>query len=169
MLPIYLLMILTFYVFAIEVDEVADRLSAIITLFLASFAMLYVVEQHLPRMNFLTAIDKLIVMTTVLMVIVGCVVVLLLRISAQSGEKVANQWNEVAVIALSSCYVVGNLVLLVPPCWRMRQKLHNLRAQARTDAQVSPAGGAGNLYASLVSDSTSRHMVFMPLADIPRS
>merc|ERR1712228_288269 len=48
-LPVYLLMMLTLFVFAIDVDDAEGRLSGVITLFLASFAMLYVVERHLPK------------------------------------------------------------------------------------------------------------------------
>jgi hypothetical protein len=55
--PVFLLTAMQFSVFAVDVGEVADRLSVTLTLVLASVAYKYVVSQNLPNISYLTLCD----------------------------------------------------------------------------------------------------------------
>eukprot|EP01043_Picozoa_sp_COSAG02_P076560 COSAG02_NODE_16323_length_1093_cov_0.911469_3_plen_69_part_01 len=46
-----------------DVDDLANRMSMGTTMFLASFATLYVVGAELPKTHFLTSIDQVVVTT----------------------------------------------------------------------------------------------------------
>jgi len=157
-LPVHLLMVLTLCVFALKVEQFAERLSSVITLFLASFAMLYVVEQHLPKTSFLTAIDKVIVMTTVLLVAAGVVVVILLHIQTTNGKQAGSRCNTCFVIGLGALYFVGNILLLVPAY---------IRRRVNTRAIVG--FGKSMCHEKSSVHVTSRHYQFVPLEKIPRS
>ena len=57
---VVLLVISSWTVFAQEIhDDFADRLSTILTLFLAAVAFLYVVNDSLPKVSYLTLLDKI--------------------------------------------------------------------------------------------------------------
>jgi hypothetical protein len=60
-LPLYFLMAMSFSTFMFEVDELEQRVNVISTMFLAAFAVLYVVNELVPKTDFLTKIDKLII------------------------------------------------------------------------------------------------------------
>mmetsp|Transcript_68784 Transcript_68784/g.201446 ORF Transcript_68784/g.201446 Transcript_68784/m.201446 type:complete len:371 (+) Transcript_68784:56-1168(+) len=155
LMPIYLLTLLTFCVFAMEVRDVADRLSAVITLFLASFAMLYVVEHHLPKTNFLTVVDKVIVMNSVLLVSVGCIIVFLIRVHNTAGEERADLLNLWSACTLGAIYFSSNAVILVPTCRRKRRRIEDIVGKGRK-GQPQP------------SDASVKDHIFMPLESISK-
>merc|ERR1712032_1753388 len=53
LLPLYNLMGLSMFSFAFDVSDLSSRLDLLVTLFLASVALLYVVAEHLPKTNYL--------------------------------------------------------------------------------------------------------------------
>jgi len=157
--PIYLLLLLTMFVFVLEVEACADRLSLIITLFLASFAMLYVVEQHLPKTNFLTVIDKVVSLSTVVLVCAAGAVCLIYLMRPSWGPELANQCNTGVVCALSCSYVGGNICIFAPAWRRMRQQVRALSA-----------GKDGHSSSTAIRPSSGvSHYRYVPLAAMPRS
>eukprot|EP00036_Acanthoecidae_sp_10tr_P016999 CAMPEP_0206301892 /NCGR_PEP_ID=MMETSP0106_2-20121207/8445_1 /ASSEMBLY_ACC=CAM_ASM_000206 /TAXON_ID=81532 /ORGANISM="Acanthoeca-like sp., Strain 10tr" /LENGTH=499 /DNA_ID=CAMNT_0053732649 /DNA_START=10 /DNA_END=1508 /DNA_ORIENTATION=+ len=60
---------------AMDVDQYVDRIGHTATMFLASFAMLFVVGDSLPKTDFLTAIDQVVLGSTVTL---GCTAILAL-------------------------------------------------------------------------------------------
>lgn len=62
-LPNFLLSVLVFTSWAIPAEELADRLSVTLTLVLTSVAFKYMVAQELPKISYLTLLDKYILMS----------------------------------------------------------------------------------------------------------
>ena len=70
-LPNFLLSVLVFTSFAIAEEDLADRLSVTLTLVLTSVAFKYMVAQELPRINYLTLLDKYVLLSFVFLALVG--------------------------------------------------------------------------------------------------
>ena len=58
LLPLYTLVLFGLFTLAFGADQLSDRTSLSSNMFLASFAVLYVVQDDLPKTDFLTAVDK---------------------------------------------------------------------------------------------------------------
>ena len=61
--PLAVLAITNFLVFFIEPHLLADRIANTFTMFLAAYALLYVVGEHVPHVDFLTIVDRIILVT----------------------------------------------------------------------------------------------------------
>ena len=70
-LPNFLLSALVFTSFAIAPEDLADRLSVTLTLVLTSVAFKYMVAQELPRISYLTLLDKYILLSFAFLALVG--------------------------------------------------------------------------------------------------
>jgi hypothetical protein len=150
LLPLYLLTALSMTTFQFETDNLEARLSQVMTAFLAAFAMLYVVGAALPKTDFLTKIDTVIVLTTVSLAFTGLASSALAQVHHDSGEEVAKQCNLILVASLISMYVVANLSIFVPPCIRQRQGVRRLVGHKRLprnhiEAETSDAETNGDL------------------------
>ena len=65
LLPLYLTVLLASAMFQFPVTDLENRTNVVATYFLAEAAMLYVVGESLPKTDFLTCIDQVIVLTMV--------------------------------------------------------------------------------------------------------
>eukprot|EP01047_Picozoa_sp_COSAG01_P063161 COSAG01_NODE_8141_length_2906_cov_4.727823_3_plen_193_part_00 len=103
-------------------------MSILATFFLATFAMLYVVGETLPKTDFLTKIDRVIVATIISMLLVGVSTMILFELHRVYGEQTANAWN--LWIAVGGCvvYVIVNLILFLPALLGRRAILKRLRS-----------------------------------------
>jgi hypothetical protein len=106
LLPLYLLTVLSMSAFHFETDNLAARVSTVSTYFLAAFAMLYVVEAALPKNDFLTKIDTVIVMTTVSLAFSGLASVGIAQLHEDAGADVAANWDLGIKISLFTLYVL---------------------------------------------------------------
>ena len=61
--PLILITCLNFMGFSLDDDNLGERLANNISLFLSALALLYVVGQDLPKTTFLTAIDRIVIVT----------------------------------------------------------------------------------------------------------
>jgi hypothetical protein len=116
LLPLYMLTALSMATFHFETDNLSDRTSTISTYFLAAFAMLYVVGAALPKTDFLTKIDTVIVMTTVSLALTGIASLALAKVHKDMGVDAANDWNLGMEVSLISAYVLTNFWIFAPPC-----------------------------------------------------
>ena len=69
--PLVVLAVTTHLVILIEPHLLADRVANVFTMFLAAFALLYVVGEHVPHVDFLTTIDRLIFVTLGVLLWIG--------------------------------------------------------------------------------------------------
>lgn len=67
--PLYLISLLSFCAFGFEAEMTEQRLTVIITCFLASIGLLFVISSSLPKTSYLTAIDNVILITVSMLVI----------------------------------------------------------------------------------------------------
>ena len=120
MLPLYMLVILSFSVFAQGNDGIADRNTVVATYFLAANAMLYVLSGYLPTTDYLTRIDKSIFATLTLMMAIGIESVTIYWISHrfQWDSELTTLIDLSVALTLAIMYVTTNLVIFLPPYWR---------------------------------------------------
>merc|ERR1711972_1109525 len=88
--------------------------------------MMYVMEQHLPKTNFLTLIDKVIVLTTVLLVVAAGFMVILWRVHNFTDADYADRWAARGVACLGGFYVLFNILIFFPAYFRSRRTMRNL-------------------------------------------
>jgi len=114
LLPLYMLTALNLTALAFEVDDLSDRIATTATFFLAAFAMLYVVGASLPKTDFLTKVDVVIVLTTGSLLLIGLASVLLAMVHEKFGAAFAQLCNTAFGWALVMGNVLTNLIVFVP-------------------------------------------------------
>jgi hypothetical protein len=145
LVPLYLLVILSFTCFVFSTDDLPSRDASISTYFLSAFAMLYVVDQFLPKADFLTKIDQLILASTCSLAANGVLSWFLSLAHEWYGPEVARYINRRVAATIGAIYFVVNLLLFLPPYLRLRH-LHGQFAavplpRAITGAQSDNNGG----------------------------
>ena len=87
LLPLYLIALYGLSVFFFAPTEFASRMSISSTIFLAAFAVLYVVNEALPKTYFLTKIDVVIVATLSLIFLTAVETVTVSALARRDGER----------------------------------------------------------------------------------
>jgi len=158
LLPLYLLTVLSMSTFHFETDNLSDRNATISTYFLAAFAMLYVVGASLPKTNFLTKLDKVVVATTLSLAFTGIASLILFKIHNDSGQEIAERWNLILELALIATNVLLNIWLLIPPfLWQYStvRQLRNYKSKINyfesglvgtSSPDITPANSENNDY-----------------------
>jgi hypothetical protein len=131
LLPLYLLTILSMSTFHFATDNLDSRVATVSTYFLAAFAMLYVVGATLPKTDFLTKIDVVIVLSTCSLAFTGVVSLGLAKLHEESGADLAKDWNLRVEILLVSLYVLTNLWIFLPPCLNQKRAARQLAGYSR--------------------------------------
>ena len=101
------------------------------TFFLAAFAMLYVVGEALPKTDFLTKIDTVIVITTSTLFFTGIAAVALKKVHKVLGEEQANHYNFIVECVLGGSYTLANLVIFGPAYVKQRRGIAQLQNMCR--------------------------------------
>jgi len=125
LLPLWLLTALAFTTFWFEPDELGDRAGIVSTYFLAAFAMLYVVGDDLPKTDFLTKIDQIIVLTTLSLAVMGLSSVLIYSIDKYYNSRDADTVNVWLGGGLAAVNVLVNSRILIPG-WCNKRKIVNM-------------------------------------------
>ena len=126
LLPLYLLTLLSMSTFHFDCDDFEGRSSTVSTYFLAAFAMLYVVGSSLPKVNFLTTIDVVIVLTTLTITFTGIISLVLVKVEADLGKGAAERCNLIAEVAIIALYVMANLIIFGQPYLKLRRAVAKL-------------------------------------------
>lgn len=154
LMPLYLLTILSFTTFEFEVDDLSSRNDTVSTYFLAAFAMLYVVGESLPRTDFLTKIDVVIILTTSWLVVIGIVSVILHRVAKKDDNgtslTLADTWNTRCEVGLLVLYTIINIAIFAPSWWTQRKQKYLLNKKEPDTPKVASAVGFGFEEASFV-------------------
>jgi len=139
LLPIYMLAGLSLVSFLLDAQDFAERLNMNVTLFLASFAMLYVLGEHLPKTDFLISVD-LVIITTSLALVAACVLAYVVKRVHEAeeeeepgGTRRADSLNMVLGSSLAALEVIVNLSILIPPWLRRRRDILRLRENILSD------------------------------------
>jgi len=138
LLPLYLLTVLSFSMFEFDVLEFEQRSNTVSTYFLAAFAMLYVVGNSLPKTDFLTKIDKVIVLTLFSLLCTGISAVVMLRLGESNYDQ-AVRWSRYIEAFLGAFYIVANLWIFLPVMFRARNNIKKLKAGRKVYDEVPHA------------------------------
>ena len=127
-IPLYFLIFLSTTTFSFEVSNLSDRNATISTYFLACFAMLYVVGDALPKVDFLTKIDMIIFLCIGSLLVIGMssrVLFIMDRDWDMSEMAVTiNLWTE---IILYLFLIIANIFIFFPPCCRKSRLVRELQ------------------------------------------
>merc|ERR1712079_526086 len=92
--------------------DLGERMGLVSTYFLAAFAMLYVVGECLPKTDFMTRIDWVVMSTTGSIYAVGVAMTVLKFMSNTAEEDVVDWWNNACAVAIISVYTIVNVLIL---------------------------------------------------------
>ena len=109
--------------YGIDPIDYQGRLEVIFTLLLSTVALLYVVQESIPKISFLTLVDKVVIMT-LLSLSLSVLWSYLIKISP-NPERL----NMILAVANQILYWVANIFLLVPPY--LRYKKHIAKVEAK--------------------------------------
>jgi hypothetical protein len=98
---------LTFSVYIIPKEDIADRLGYIATMFLATGALIFVANDDLPKSQYLTCMDKVVLLSFVEIFLIGVENVLAYQF-----------WPDLNSVLV--CYGLGGLYLTLSGCWMGR-------------------------------------------------
>ena len=165
LLPLYLIALYGLSVFFFAPTEFASRMSISSTIFLAAFAVLYVVNEALPKTYFLTKIDVVIVATLSLIFLTAVETVAVSALARRDGERgraFAERVDVYVGVASLASYVTLNLVVFVPAAWRKRVKAASLVADVNwTEAAEGGSPEIEHAYVSLVSELAAKQARFI--------
>jgi competence protein ComGC len=93
--------------------------------------MLYTVGASLPKTDFLTKIDIVIVLTIVSLALTGLAVLVIAKVHEDAGAKTAERWNRIVEVTLIVSFVLANLIIFVPAWVRQRKAMADLSQSKR--------------------------------------
>ena len=156
LMPLYLLTALNlFSALSFETDNLSDRIATTATFFLAAFAMLYVVGSSLPKTDFLTRIDLIILITTFSLAVIGLGSCLIAWVHTIYGADVAWFCNVALGVFALAVNMIGNIAALLP---LQKQQHAAIAASKATETIYDAEPGA-------VRSTFS----YIPLNDIPKA
>lgn len=146
LMPIYMLAGLSLASFLLDVQAFGERMNMNVTLFLASFAMLYVLGEHLPKTDFLISVD-LVIITTSVALLAACILAYVVKRAHEAEEEAeaGGPWDEPAGTrradflnmvfgtSLAALEVIANASILIPPWLRRRRDILSLREHLLSD------------------------------------
>ncbi|KAL9191060.1 hypothetical protein ACHAXT_000766 [Thalassiosira profunda] len=141
LLPLWLITVTSLAPYGIETDDFQGRLEVIFTLLLSTVALLYVVQESIPKISSLTLVDKVVLATLISL----SLSVLFSYFISRSPN--ATQLNFILAVTNQVLFWIANIVLLVPPYFRYKQHIAKMEAKDRTagkESMRSVIGGAGS-------------------------
>jgi hypothetical protein len=106
---------------------------------LLQHAVLYVVGESLPKTDFLTQIDKCIVLTTLTLASTGYNSRIIAWMHETHGEATAVRWNHISEIATLVVYAVCTAGIFLPAFLRARETF-KAASRVRPLNLVTPSG-----------------------------
>ena len=114
-LPLLICTVFDFCVFALPPDDLLDRSSISITLFLATSALLYVIASTVPKTSYLTVIDKLVVMVLAVQFLIGIANVATSYLATPEHMALASRVDMLTCQVLASLLAIGFVMFFVGP------------------------------------------------------
>ena len=140
LVPLYMLAIFGFRTFFYDVADVENRDANTTTMFLSSFAVLYVVSDLLPKgIRVLTKID-LVVLATLTTLLLASAESLVVERLQRSSPLLARELNMALGGALAAGYVALNVLIFLPSWWRYNNELKRLRVSRPLDNEPGAQG-----------------------------
>jgi hypothetical protein len=113
--PLFCVCLLNWSIFLYDTMELDARVNICITMFLANAALLYVVGDSLPKTDFLTKMDYLILLT-LFVNILGCMETwCVYKVSKEFDDELAFQIDYWVAIGLPAFFGIVSMCIFVPP------------------------------------------------------
>ena len=109
-----------------HISSLKGRLEVIFTLLLSSVALLYVVQESIPKISFLTVIDKIVMASLVSLAITVLFAYLI---------KVWESLNFILAVVDQILYWVANICIVVPPYLRHRRYMTSVSAPEEPETE----------------------------------
>jgi len=121
--PLWLIVLTSLAPYGIATDDFQGRLEVIFTLLLSTVALLYVVQESIPKVSFLTTVDKIVIAT---LLALSFSVLFSYLIKKSSHPEIL---NTILAVVNQVSYWVANIVLIVPPYLRYKRHIAKVEAQ----------------------------------------
>ena len=135
-LPLLLLGLMQFWVYALPTHDVSDRLALCSTIWALLFAFVFITTSFVPKLNFLTHIDRAIFFLMVIFFVHGCVVVFFGLIHCEPAtfpsRDICSRAELICIAVLGVIFVMTMSAIFVP-C----KILHNRGCRALDSGRVT--------------------------------
>jgi len=111
----WLFVVLSWTQFEVDPSDIATRMSILLTLFLTSVAFLFVAGDSLPKISYLTRMDKLMYVSFLFLFLLGLENAAIAKISNVYSDDTAIIVDNIFFYITASLYVLFNLILLGRP------------------------------------------------------
>ena len=139
LVPLYVLIVLCFSGFLFNTADLSGRMGHTMTGFLAAAATLYVVGESLPKVDFLTKIDQMVTLCTLLLAFMATSFCIIAIWQEDFGEDWAKRWNWIAAVTLAAFFIMSNLMVFLPSVCRKCSRVKSLRREY-DGMTLSPSG-----------------------------
>jgi len=147
--PMWLITITSMASFAIDPLDIQGRLEVLFTLLLSTIAMVYVVQESIPKISFLTLVDK-IVNVTLLNLALSVLFSFIISVSDNPGDL-----NWIFAFVNQGLYWILNILFMVPPLLRYRRKVQKYVKDQQELEEIRRLGPSGT---ALLDNRQSVHM-----------
>ena len=131
--PLCFLAVCSHLIHFLPCAELGDRLANTFTMFLAAFALLYVVGETVPRVDFLTTIDRIIYLSLFVLCWLGLESAILYYL--EQGGFAHSTWLDRGLGVASLLVFAGSVgLLVVPAIWRQDADVRAIE-RAQTEAK----------------------------------
>ena len=143
------------FVHFLPTTELADRLNGAFTMFLAAIALLYVVGDLVPRVDFLTTIDRMIFITLGMLLWLGVESAAVYYGEERYGFSLTQVRTVDTIVGLSTLVGYGLLFvfIIIPARWRQSEALRVIESDIAA-ASAEGAALAGEVLSPLEPDHT---------------
>eukprot|EP00037_Helgoeca_nana_P014339 m.133888 g.133888 ORF g.133888 m.133888 type:complete len:398 (-) comp22504_c0_seq2:213-1406(-) len=167
LLPLYLLLINFASDFFLPPSDLSSRSSNTMTGFLAAFAFLYVIAEMLPKVEFLTRIDQIVLVTLIGMTLCGIEAWTVFLIDDQYSTRLARKVNWIFGLSLAGVYIFFNLIILLPGIrlkqralekWKSKAASTTVHIQRSSKNSISPKSSVNGPYSLAEQGLTEWHV-----------
>ena len=144
------------FVHFLPTTELADRLDGAFTMFLAAIALLYVVGDLVPRVDFLTTIDRMIFITLGMLLWLGVESAAVYYGEERYGFSLTQVRTVDTIVGLSTLVGYGLVLvfIIIPARWRQSEALRVIERDIAAAAAAEGAALAGEVLSPLEPDHT---------------
>ena len=125
LMPQFSIIVLALTAFGFDLTDVPSRAGLVSTYFLASFAMLFVIGDSIPKLDFLTCIDTLVAASSGLLLVIG-LAALPISWVANFNPELAGQVNAALACACAFALFATYGFVFAPPVLRKRRIIEHL-------------------------------------------
>jgi hypothetical protein len=143
-LPLFLIVLMTFSVWAIEVGEIGDRLGVSVTMVLTAIAMKLQVSDKLPSISYTTFIDQYVTTSFVFIFLIVAENAMIMLVDEEERENV----DSMCFWIILGVFLLGNLIFLGRGTWIQLQSSRRMNSDV---ASVAADGKQGDERAPLLA------------------